>query len=116
MSLGRVERLWETFVRRPDELQEGVEIPMMIRDLTPGPRKYGVRHVVAQISRSPGALSDSEPLWVRSTVGVRLDQPWAIKVLRELPLELPGEPYRDFYEALRRAGEAARREGWKGSR
>ena len=103
------QREWETFIRQPEDLAEGAEIPLIIRDLAPGRTKYRLRHVVALVSRHPGTLSNNETLWVRTTVGVRLEQPWRIKILRELPLELPGEPYRDVYEALRKAANAARK-------
>ena len=103
MSSGRVQQIWETFVRSPEQLKEDAEIPLIIRDLTPGRRKYRMRHVVAVISRRPETLFDGDTLWVRTTVGVRLDSAWAIKIVRELPLDLPGVPYRDVYEALRKA-------------
>lgn len=101
MNPATKQQVWETFIRQPEDLPEEVEVPLIIRDLTPGRRKYRMRHVVALVSRRPETLGHSGILWVRSTVGVRLDQPWAIEILRELPLELPGEPYRNVYEALR---------------
>lgn len=103
MSSGRVQRIWETFIRSPEQLKEDAEIPLIIRDLTPGRRKYRMRHVVAVVSRRPETLRDGDTLWVRTTVGVRLDHPWVIKIVRELPLNLPGVPYRDVYEALGKA-------------
>jgi hypothetical protein len=36
-------------------------------------------------------------------VGVLLPETYAIKILRDLPIELPGVPYHDFYDALKRA-------------
>ena len=96
-------QIWETFVRSPKQLNEDTEIPLIIRDLTPGRMKYRICHVVARVSSAPQATADGDTLWVRTTVGVRLEQSWAIKILRELPLELPGSPYRDVYEALKNA-------------
>lgn len=101
MSTQTTQPDWETFVRSPDALQEGADIALIIRSLSPGRRKYQMRHVVARISRHPGSLPGGETLWVRTTVGVRLEQPWTIKILYDLPLELPGRPYRDVFEALR---------------
>jgi len=95
---------WETFVRRAEQLREGVELPLVLLDLTPGPRKYGVHHVMAILARHPEASPDADLLWVRSPVGVRLRDPYAIRIVRELPGELPGVPYRDVFEALRQAG------------
>lgn len=97
-------RTWETFVRSPEQLKEGVPIPLVLLDLTPGPRKYAMRHVLAVIDRRPDAFSDGDTLWVRSSVGVRLPSPYAMRIVRELPAELPGVPYHDVFEALRRAG------------
>ena len=99
------QQVWETFIRSPEELQEGAEISLIIRDLTPGRRKYQVRHVVARVSHRPKGIANDEMLWVRTTVGVQLDQPWTIKILRELPLELPGQPYRNVYDALKKAAK-----------
>lgn len=96
-------RTWETFVRSPEQLKEGVEIPLVLLDLTPGRRKYAIRHVVAILDRRPDAFPDGDTVWVRSSVGVRLPSPYAIRIVRELPAELPGRPYRDVFEALGRA-------------
>ena len=94
-------REWETFVRNPDYLKEGTEIPLVLIDLTPGRRKYAVRHAMAIVSRRP-ENPDADILWVRSSVGVRLPEPYAIRIVRELPSELPGVPYRDVFQALLR--------------
>ncbi len=96
-------RTWETFVRRPEQLQEGIEIPLVLLDLTPGPRRYAIRHVMAILDRRPDAFPDGDTLWVRSSVGVRLPSPYAIRIMRDLPAELPGVPYHDVFDALRRA-------------
>jgi len=97
-------RAWETFVRSPEQLKEGVPIPLILIDLTPGPRKYGLRHAVAVIDRRPEAFPDGETLWVRTPVGVRLSSPYAMRIVRELPSELPGIGYHDVFDALRSAG------------
>jgi hypothetical protein len=98
-------REWESFVRSPEYLKEGVEIPLILHDLTPGRRKYAVRHVIAVVDRQSDALSDADTLWVRSSVGVRLQSPYSIRIVRELPAELPGTPYYDVFQALGRAGD-----------
>lgn len=94
-------QVWETFVRRPGDLKDGDEMPMVLRDLTPGRKKYRMRHVVAQVRRD--AQESMDLLRVRTVVGVQLPETWGIKILRDLPIELPGKPYRDFYEALKAA-------------
>lgn len=96
-------RSWETFVRRPSDLREGVELPLALRDLNPGRKKYSVRHVVAILSRKADELAHMDELQVRTVVGVLLPDIWWVKILRDLPIELPGEPYHDFYEALEKA-------------
>ena len=94
---------WETFVRRPGDLKEAIEMPMVLRDLTPGKKKYQMRHVVAAVSRKPEDLASMDILRVRTVVGVLLSETWGIRILKDLPRELPGRPYHDFYEALRKA-------------
>ena len=94
---------WETFVRRPGDLKEAIETPMVLRDLTPGKKKYQMRHVVAAVSRKPEDLASMDILRVRTVVGVLLSETWGIRILKDLPRELPGRPYHDFYEALRKA-------------
>lgn len=89
-------------MRRPSDLKEGMEIPLVLRDLNPGRKKYGMRHVLAIISRQADA-PDSDELQVRTVVGVLLPERWSIKILRDLPIELPGRPYQDFFMALRAA-------------
>jgi len=51
MGLNRKKRIWETFLRRPGDLKEDMEIALSLRDLTPGRRKYQFRNVVAVVSR-----------------------------------------------------------------
>lgn len=94
---------WETFVRRPGELKEGTEIPLVVRDLRPGRTKYRMRHVIATISRDPRELAWMDTLYVRTVVGVRLAEPWGIKIIRDLPIEISGKPYQDFFAALKDA-------------
>ena len=94
-------RVWEAFVRSRDQLKEGVPIPLILVDLAPGPRKYSLRHAIVVIDRRQDALSECDVLWVRTPVGVRLSTPYAMRVVRELPSELPGVGYRDAFEALR---------------
>lgn len=94
-------RAWETFVRSPDQLEEGVPIPIVLVDLAPGPRKYALRHAVVIIDRLQDGSPGGDVLWVRTPVGVKLSSPYAMRIVRELPSELPGVGYRDAFEALR---------------
>jgi hypothetical protein len=103
MALKTENQIWETFVRRPGDLKPGVESPMVLRDLSPGRKKYQMRHVIAVITLRTPEMAGMDQLRVRTVVGVLLPETYAIKIIRDLPIELPGEPYHDFYEALRRA-------------
>ena len=99
-------KVWETFLRQPgdlDLLSSGGEVALVIRDLTPGRRKYEMRHVVARLSRDPGGLETLDQLRVRTVVGVLLPERWAIRIVRDLPVEIPGVPYKHFFESLRAA-------------
>ncbi|MFC1968929.1 phenylphosphate carboxylase subunit gamma [Chloroflexota bacterium] len=93
---------WVTF-RDPKELVEGKEMVLAIKDLTPGPRKYDTRIVRARVSSSPDSLPDHDKLWVRSLVG-RLEtvQPWAIKIVEDLPEVYQGPPFANPKEVLSR--------------
>lgn len=109
MASKNEKQIWETFVRRPGDLKEGVETPMALRDLRAGRNKYQMRHVVAVVRRRAPETAGLDELHVRTVVGVLLPETYAIKILRDLPMEIPGTPYRDFYEALKKAaGESPR--------
>ncbi len=103
MALKTEKQTWETFLRYPGDLHEGIEIPLVLRDLSSGRKKYQMRHVVAVVSRKPEDITVMDRLQVRTVVGILLPQSWGVKILRELPIELPGRPYHDFYDALRKA-------------
>ena len=73
-----------TFVSRPEELPEGRETELLIKDFNPGRQKYDSRYVRAVISRSPGQMPGSDHLWVRGLVGLPYPGPWSIKITREV--------------------------------
>jgi hypothetical protein len=81
------------------ELPDGGEVELLIRDLTPGPRKYDAKRVLAKVASSVEKLPDGDKLWLRSMVGNRLDKPWAIKILKELEEStLPKRPYSEMFK------------------
>lgn len=88
-----------TYVRKYADLQEG-ERDIFIKDLTPGPRKYDTKQVRAVIARSAGKLPGSDTLWVRSEMGVLDPEPWAIKILKDLPDHVKGRPYTDVFSCM----------------
>ncbi len=75
---------FDTFVENLQELPDGQECRLTIRDLTPGRRKYENRYVRALVSSSPERLPDGDTLWLRFSTGFLYPQPWAIKVVEEL--------------------------------
>ena len=75
---------YDTFVYSLDELPEGKECRIAIRDLAPGKYKYGTRYVKALVSSSAEKLPDGDTLWVRSELGRLYQQPWKIKVIEQL--------------------------------
>ena len=94
---------WDTFVRRPGDIKYGVEAPLVLRDLRPGRGKYGLRHVVGIVHEGDGP---GDRLVVRTVVGVVLPGSYTVEIVREMPQEIAGTPYKDFYVALQRAAEA----------
>jgi hypothetical protein len=93
--------VYEAFVKEYADLTDGAELILTIRDLTPGRRKYNAR-IVRAIVRREAAAGASDVLWVRSMVGRKLPEPWALAVLEELGPDAPGHPYDDVFEATAR--------------
>jgi len=73
-----------TFVGKPEDLAQGKEIELLVKDLTPGPRKYDARYVRAIVGEDPQGMPDADVLWIRGFVGVLYPRPWAIRVVREV--------------------------------
>lgn len=74
---------WLTFVVNLDELNLGKEVELIIKDLTPGVRKYESKRVKAIVTEAkPG----EDILRVRFRTGVRHEKPFTIKILKELLL------------------------------
>jgi hypothetical protein len=93
---------WDTFVRKPADLTLGTEVPLVLRNLRSGRTKYGLKHVVAVIHEGEGP---GDKLLVRTIVGVALPNAYTVEIKRELPQEIPGTPYRDFYQSLAKAAD-----------
>ncbi len=77
-------REYLTFVGKLEDLTQGKEIELLVKDLTPGRRKYDARYVRAIVGDDPKGLPESDVLWIRGFVGVLYPKPWAIKVVREV--------------------------------
>ncbi len=94
-------REWQTFVRKFSDMKEG-NVKLFIKDLTPGPRKYDTKFVEAQVAKSKRALPDGDLLYVRSESGLKIPEPWYIKIIQELPPFVPGKPWEDVFDAVRK--------------
>ena len=93
---------WQTFVRQFEDMREG-EIEIFIKDLTPGPRKYDTKHVMAKVSRSRKTLPKGDILWVRSESGLKSPKPWFIAIKKDLPEWVSGKPWTNALDATNRA-------------
>ena len=75
---------FDTFVYNLEELPEGEECRIAIRDLSPGQRKYKTLYVKAVVSSSPEKLPAGDTLWIRTELGRQYQQPWKIKIIEQL--------------------------------
>lgn len=92
---------WQTFVRKFKDMKEG-EVELFIKDLTPGPRKYDTKHVRAKVSRSKATLPAGDILWIRSESGIRIQEPFYMSIIEELPEWVEGRPYENVFDAIDR--------------
>lgn len=75
---------YDTFVDRVEDLREGEEMELVVRDLSPGPKKYEHYYVRAQVASSSHELSGGEVLWLRFPTGILYPKPWVIKITQKL--------------------------------
>jgi phenylphosphate carboxylase gamma subunit len=76
---------YDTFVLTdPALVPEEKEMELIVRDLTPGDRRYKYRstYVTALVSKSESKYPDR--LWIRLGRGQLQEKPWSIKILKEL--------------------------------
>ncbi len=73
---------YDTFVQALEDLKDGKETELTIRDL----ETYEQKKVKAIISSSKEKLPDADILRIRYSRGVPVNEPWAIKIIEELPL------------------------------
>ncbi len=71
-----------TFVERLENLPEGKELEILIKDLTPGRDKYDSRYVKAIISASPSPGGDS--LVIKGLVGLPYPGLRGIRITKEV--------------------------------
>ena len=92
---------WQTFVRKFEDMKEG-EVELFIKDLTPGPRKYDTKHVIARVAKKKDAVPGGDLLWLRSEAGFKSSEPWYMAILEELPETVPGGPHEDVLAIIER--------------
>ena len=73
---------YDTFVKSLEELPQGKEIELFVRELAPGRNKYLVRKVKGVVSSA--SVPQGRTLWLRFHTGYRHPQPWNIKITAEL--------------------------------
>ena len=92
---------WVIFVARIEDITDGAENVLTIRDLSPGPRKYNAKVVKARVSSKPETIPDADVLWVRSWIGHLHPEPWAIKIIEEVGDYIPGIPHGETLSVIR---------------
>lgn len=92
---------WVVFVPRLEDLVEGKETLVTIRDLSPGQKKYNAKVVNAVLSRDKKSLPGADTLWVRSWIGTLYPQPWAIRIIEEVGDYIPGSPHGETLDPMR---------------
>jgi len=75
---------YDTFVETLADLKEGEEIELSIRNL----ENYEAQNVKAIVYSSKENLPDGDTLWIRFSRGVKHKEPWAIKIIEELPFSI----------------------------
>ncbi len=73
---------YDAFFNDLDEVPQDEEIRIVVRDLTPGRRKYRCQVVRARVSREPTRYP--ERLWPRLGRGQWVGEPWSIRILEEI--------------------------------
>ncbi|HAP31681.1 MAG TPA: hypothetical protein DCQ14_01305 [Firmicutes bacterium] len=86
-----VRQEWDTYIlTKLVDVEENVETLRVIRDLTPGIRKYRGRFVKCLISRDPDKYPDS--LRIRLGRGQLTNHIWSIKITENVE-GIPTKPY-----------------------
>lgn len=94
-----MKREYSTTVNRFNDLPDGGEIELLIKDLTPGPQKYDAKKVLAKVASSPDKIPGGDVLWLRSMVGNKLEKPWTIKIIKQLEDDtIHGPPYAEMFK------------------
>jgi hypothetical protein len=91
---------WVIFISQLEDLVEGQEKVLTIRDLSPGQKKYNAKVVRARVSSNSDTLPGADVLWVRSWTGILYPKPWAIKVIGEAGDYIEGSPHGETLKVI----------------
>lgn len=83
---------YDTFIYSFNELPEGKDITIAVRDLTPGTHKYETAFVRARVSPKPSKKASESKMWIVFNTGVSHPQPYYINILENLGSTIPGKP------------------------
>lgn len=75
---------YDCFVSDPEQLRDGMEKELVIRDLSSGVRKYDSRYVLAMLIEPGKDAQKADVLYVRQLNGELHKKEWLIKVVEEL--------------------------------
>ena len=73
---------------------------ILIKNLTPGPKKYDTKRVRAKVAKSKTSLTGGDVLWIRSESGLKASDPWYMEILDELSESIPGRPWENVLDAM----------------
>jgi hypothetical protein len=73
---------YDTFVQALEDLKDGEQMELIVRDL----ETYEQKKVKAVVSSSKEKLPDGDILRILYSRGVPVKEPWVIKIIEELPL------------------------------
>ncbi|MDP2646485.1 MAG: phenylphosphate carboxylase subunit gamma [Desulfobacterales bacterium] len=79
-----MKKQYDTFIQNVNDLSNGQQYDLTIRDLTPGTHKYESRFVRAVVYNTPDQSEDTHVLRLRFLMGLLHPKPRGIKILEEL--------------------------------
>ena len=76
---------YDTFLLTdPARIPEEQEVEIIVRDLTPGDKRYKYRSFFAKALVSKTESKHPDVLWIRLGRGQLQEKPWSIKILEEI--------------------------------
>lgn len=76
-------KVYDTFISKSfEEIKEEEELVGVLRDLSPGKKKYKGLYARFKVSKDPKKYPDS--LWIRLGRGQLVNKPCSVKIIEEL--------------------------------